>query len=141
MTAVRAVVEGATDLPVARALLKTSGLVLGAEPIVTNGKTVLDQRIGKYFQVSPAKLPLEPEASHDAKRQLVEVCRSSKRRDVREGLVPRTGTRAKVGPEYAAFLTEFGSDHWRPAFAAERAPSLAKALAAMKDRVSSGRWR
>jgi hypothetical protein len=203
MSGVRVVVEGATDRPVAQALLKASGLALDGEPIVTNGKTVLDQRIGNYnqaarrqpwlvlrdadrdgddcpvilrrgllapsaesdgmcfrlavrsveawlmadvkafagyFRVPLSKVPTEPESSNDAKGRLVDVCRSSKRRDVREGLVPRAGTRSKVGPEYAAFLIEFASDHWRPEAAAERAPSLAGALAAIEYRVSSGRW-
>jgi hypothetical protein len=52
--------------------------------------------------------------------------RQSRKRAVREALVPKPGTTAKVGPGYGVFLIDFATRRWRPRIAARRSPSLAR---------------
>ena len=54
------------------------------------------------------------------------VARRSRRRSVRDALVPQAGTTAKVGPGYAVSLIDYTSRHWRPEIAATRSESLAR---------------
>jgi len=84
------------------------------------------ESISRSLSISQARVPADPEAIPHPKRALVDLARQSRKRSVREALVPAQGTTAKVGPGYAVFLIEFASYHWRPEVAATRSPSLAR---------------
>lgn len=79
-----------------------------------------------HFRVSAGRVPVAPEAELDAKRTLVRLCSASQSRSVRQGMARDDGERP--GREYSALLTEFARDAWDPRRAAERAPSLARAM-------------
>ena len=92
-----------------------------------------------HFAVSRSRVPAEPERERQPKQTLVELCRASKRRDVRSGVVPPRGM-VGVGPEYTTMIAQFCRDAWRPDAAAEAAPSLARALAEIDNLLTSGTW-
>jgi len=71
-------------------------------------------------------VPVDPEAIHHPKHALVELARRSRRKAVREAMVPAPDTTAGVGPGYAALLIEFVTTRWRPTVAATRSQSLAR---------------
>jgi len=84
------------------------------------------ESIGHFLSVPKVRVPADPEAIPHPKRALVDLARQSRKRAIREALVPAPSTTAKIGPGYAAFLIEFATKHWRPAVAAERSKSLAR---------------
>jgi len=63
---------------------------------------------------------------------MVNLARASRRRDIREDLVPRPEGGRQVGPAYSSRLIEFVSGRWRPEIAARRAESLRRAIACLK---------
>ena len=84
------------------------------------------ETLSRSLSVPLSKVPADPEAVPHPKRALVDLARSSRKRAIREALVPAAGTTARVGPGYSAFLTEFATQTWRPAVAATRSQSLAR---------------
>jgi len=77
-----------------------------------------------FLGIPPTRLPLDPEGVSDPKRCLVDLARRSRRRDIREDMVPQTGSGRSVGPAYASRLIEFVARAWRPEVAARRSDSL-----------------
>ena len=88
--------------------------------------------IADFLAVSRNRVPRDPEREPDPKRAVVNLARRSRRRAVRDALVPREGVSSVVGPEYGASLMEFIRDRWDIEAAAARAPSLARCLARLR---------
>ena len=62
---------------------------------------------------------------------MVDIAKGSRRREIREDMIPRTGSGRVVGPAYTARLIEFvigARNAWRPEVAAERSESLKRCL-------------
>ena len=70
------------------------------------------------------RVPREPEALAHPKQSLINLVRLSRRRDIRQDLVPRPAGGRTEGPAYMSRLIEYATDHWRPDVAATRADSL-----------------
>jgi len=91
--------------------------------------------LAEFLAVPQNRLPFQPEAEPDPKAALVSLARQSKRRDVRDDMVPRPGSGAKVGPAYTARLIEYvtvaSPAQWRPEEAAQRSDSLRRCIAAL----------
>jgi len=88
-------------------------------------------RMAAFLGVSEALVPMDPEALPDPKGAIVGLARRSRRRQVREDLVPRPASGRRVGPAYTARLIGFAQDPddgWRPEVAAGAADSLARAM-------------
>ncbi len=81
-----------------------------------------------FLGVSEALLPRNPEQLVNPKEALVNLARRSRRRFVREALIPQAGSRHVVGPGYTLALEQFVAQHWNPATAAEQSASLRKCL-------------
>jgi hypothetical protein len=82
----------------------------------------------RFFSLN--KVDDSPEMLDDPKEYLVSLARNSRRRAVREGVVPK-GT-AKVGGLYNSILLDFIHNHWRVDRARQRSPSLQRFV----DRLS-----
>ena len=81
------------------------------------------------FLAAPAKLISgDVDGLADPKAELIALARRSRRRDIRDRLVPKLGSTAKVGPDYNACLIGFVTSHWRVDAAEDRSPSLARTL-------------
>jgi hypothetical protein len=72
-------------------------------------------------------IPLQPDQIADPKQSLVNLARRSRRRTLRESIVPRKGSTAVQGPDYNGCLGDFVRNHWNSNAALERSPSLDRA--------------
>ena len=84
--------------------------------------------LANYLAVKPGRVPLSPEAHPDPKRKLVELAGESRKKQIREDIVPRKGSTAQQGPGYNACLTEFVQTVWDVESAANNAMSLRRTL-------------
>jgi hypothetical protein len=94
------------------------------------------ERIARFLAVPRGAVPLVPETLADPKSAMVQLAAHSRRRDIRDDMVPRPGSGRKVGPAYSSRLIEFARDPrkgWRPRQAARNANSLARCLAALRQ--------
>lgn len=92
------------------------------------------------FSVPPHHLPDRPDELDDPKRRLINVCRRSRRAEIRKAMIPRADSGRTVGPEYAARISAFARRNWAPERAAARSASLARTLAALRGLVANGIW-
>ena len=97
-----------------------------------------DESFSSYFGVSRNRIPSAPEELEHAKRAMLALCMKSRLREIREGLVDGSGSRP--GPRYVSLVNGFAREAWRPTVAADRAPSLARAIAEIARLQESGAW-
>lgn len=89
------------------------------------------ERIGHLLGISRAWLPANPDSLNDPKRELINLARRSRRRGVRDDLVPREGSGRSVGPLYTTRMIEFLQDEvagWRPDQALRVSESLERCV-------------
>lgn len=94
--------------------------------------------IARFLAVRPAAVPPNPETLPRPKRTLVDLARQSRKRQIRQDMVPAEGTSAEVGPGYTSRLIEFISQHWDPVAAAMASDSLARCLRALRKLAETG---
>lgn len=94
----------------------------------------------REFSVALSQLPEDPDSLEDPKRRLIDICRRSRRTDVRRGMTPRQGSGRSVGPEYVTRIVAFARFEWEPERAADVSESLRRSLAALGRRVDDGSW-
>lgn len=95
------------------------------------------ERFADFLAIARARVPAQPETLNDPKGTLVNLARGSRRRDIREDLVPRPESGRQVGPAYSSRLTEFVTNNWRPEVAAQRADSLRRTIRCLQRLVAS----
>lgn len=88
-----------------------------------------------FLGVKKSKLPSSPDLLHDPKGFVVELARNSKRKYLRSELVPRTGSRKRVGPAYTSRIMEFSLYHWDPTRAEKSSESLRRCRAGVRELV------
>lgn len=91
------------------------------------------ERISQFLGVARDLIPRDPDTLEDPKREIVNLARRSRRREIREGLVPRPRSGTSVGPTYVSDIREFGQKNWRPRIAAEESPSLARCMKRVEE--------
>jgi hypothetical protein len=99
------------------------------------------ERLARFLTIAPSRVPLDPESADDPKRTMVDLARLSRRRDIREDMVPRQGSGRTVGPAYTSRLSEFALDTtsgWRPDVAASTSPSLNRCLGCLSRLTRAG---
>ncbi|MFM0667412.1 hypothetical protein [Paraburkholderia sediminicola] len=91
---------------------------------------VLADHVGfsKFAVVSKDLFPPSPETEPDAKQALLGIVKKSKRRELREEMLPARGATSPVGLGYNIHMTDFVKNYWDIDRAATRAPSLARAI-------------
>ena len=82
--------------------------------------------VAAFLGVRAAAIPREPDREAHPKRALVDLARTSRKRSIREALVPN-GSGALVGPEYTAVIGSFIDVRWDAARARTNSPSLDRA--------------
>ncbi|MFY0583969.1 hypothetical protein ACN28S_65310 [Cystobacter fuscus] len=90
------------------------------------------EQIAKFLKVQAVLVPGSPDELVNAKQALVNLARASRSRDIQEALVPRSGSTASVGRQYASMIAEFIRSHWRPGIAAKRSESLSRCIHALR---------
>ena len=91
----------------------------------------------RFLSVAKSRIPQHPEGVANPKEFVVKLARHSRRRDIREDLIPRPGSGRAVGPAYTSRLAEFASTKWRPPVASERSDSLSRAIRCIQRLVTS----
>jgi hypothetical protein len=98
------------------------------------------QRFAQFLSIPVSRIPPVLEAVDDPKLLLINLARHSRKRAMREDMVPRQRSGRKVGPAYASRLMEFVEDTttgWRPDVAAEESDSLKRCLHCLYRLVST----
>lgn len=98
------------------------------------------ESLAEFLGVKSSWIPGEPEKEEHPKRRMVDIARRSRRKAIREDMVPRPGSGRTVGPAYSSRMMEFIMDPkngWRPEVAAELSESLFRCLVRLKDFLKS----
>jgi hypothetical protein len=90
-------------------------------------------RFAKFIGISRTHLPKLSDEIQDPKRLLIELTRKSRKRDIRDEIVPRLGSTAKQGPAYNERLCIFVRDYWNPHEAEKNSPSLMRTMRLMES--------
>lgn len=91
------------------------------------------ESLAAFLSVKSSRIPTNPDRLDDPKQALVNLARQSRRREIRDDMVPALGTSAVVGPAYGSRIEEFAREHWRPSVAATRSSSLKRTLDRLND--------
>ncbi|WP_420212498.1 hypothetical protein ACN8ZM_23245 [Burkholderia aenigmatica] len=91
---------------------------------------VLADHVGfsNFAIVSKDLFPAQPEILPDPKQALLALVKKSKRRELRDEMLPGKGATSPVGLGYNIHMTDFVKNHWNIGRAVNRAPSLARAI-------------
>lgn len=89
--------------------------------------------VSSHFGVARSKVPPQPDDLQDPKKRFVDLLATSRRRDIREAMVPAPKSGRKIGPEYVAYLNEYSENTWSIERAKVNSPSLLRAV----ERLSS----
>ena len=84
------------------------------------------EAIAAFLGVRVAAVPREPDREVHPKRTLVNLARTSRKRSIRDSLVPN-GSGALVGPEYTPVIGAFIDERWTASRARLNSPSLERA--------------
>jgi hypothetical protein len=89
------------------------------------------ESIASFLAVGLSKIPHQPDLDPHPKQTLINIARTSGNKSIREDLVPRQESGAKVGPLYVAHLAEFTENHWKPSEAMKHSESLRRCISAL----------
>ncbi len=84
--------------------------------------------VATLLSVPLHRIPMNPDEVRQPKELMVSIARRSKRKDIREDMVPSSRDTRTVGPAYNSRLAAFVADTWDPKAAAVNSPSLRRAL-------------
>jgi hypothetical protein len=96
------------------------------------------ESIARFLSVAVSRVPIDPESEINPKQTMVNLAATSKRRDIREDMVPRPGSGRSVGPAYTSRLVEFVQSPeslWRPNHAARHSESLRRCMRCLEQLV------
>ena len=82
----------------------------------------------RYFTVPAGRITFSPESIERPKDYLVNLARRSRSRAIRDDVVPRAGSKGRVGPGYAGRIIEYVATAWSPVEASVRCDSLKRCL-------------
>ncbi|VVC71796.1 Uncharacterised protein [uncultured archaeon] len=85
-----------------------------------------------FFSVYTDKIPQKTDELENPKKFLISLCSTSRKREIREGMVPRNEGGREVGAGYSAFMTEYITQFWNPNNAANRSESLKRTIDRIK---------
>ena len=101
---------------------------------------VMADRIGfaGFLSVPLHRIPSPTDNILNPKEFLVSLARRSRKKAIREALIPAQGATLSVGNEYNTLLSEFVQDHWDLERAASASPSLKRTLDRLDREKNSG---
>lgn len=90
------------------------------------------ENLSKYFRVSIANFPQNPDAETDPKNTLIKLAMRSKKRSIREDVVP-INQNAGIGPNYNGCLSIFVFKNWDIEKAIQNSDSLRRTYEKLRD--------
>ncbi len=94
------------------------------------------QAIADFLNLSIRVIPRNPESLLDPKQELIRIARRSRNRKIREGIVPRRGSKGNVGPNYTQYIVEFVEKYWSVGRAAANSKSLNRCVTRLEKIIS-----
>jgi len=99
------------------------------------------ENFAQFFSVPPSQVPASPEELEDPKLALLHLILKSRKRFIREMMLPSQIRKFKVGPGYNALISEFvlgrhsipNNVIWRPEVAAKSSESLNRCLSRLNQ--------
>lgn len=82
----------------------------------------------EFVGVCEGLVPQSVEQIDDPKKKLINIVRQSRRKRIREDIVPPRRSRREQGPDYNGCLVRFVEGHWNPRDCATASRSLEKAI-------------
>lgn len=82
----------------------------------------------EFVGVREGLVPQDVEQIDDPKKKLIEIVRRSRRKRIREDIVPPQRSTREQGPDYNGRLVRFVEYHWDPRISAKVSRSLGKAI-------------
>ncbi|UZQ55058.1 DUF4276 family protein [Trichothermofontia sichuanensis B231] len=89
------------------------------------------EAFAKFLGISVNLIPHNLDAIPDPKRLLIELTRKSKKRNLRDAIVPAKNSTAKIGRDYNSQLIGFVHQNWQAEVARSHSRSLDRALNAI----------
>lgn len=86
-----------------------------------------------FLGISAHHIPEVTDTVADPKKLLLQLASKSRKRDLRDDLVPRPGDKRTIGPDYNGRLAEFLHTSWRARRAETVSPSFHKAFTILKQ--------
>jgi hypothetical protein len=82
----------------------------------------------RFLGVPQENMPTDCDNLADPKAEIIGLARKSRKRAVRDGIVPKRGSTAKQGPDYNGLLGSFVRNDWDLEVARAGSPSLARTV-------------
>ena len=101
---------------------------------------VMADRMGfaAFLSIPLHRIPSPTDDILNPKEFLLSLARRSKKKSVREALLPAQGSTLSVGNEYNTLLSEFVQEHWNIERAAPVSPSLKRTLDRLHQATRTG---
>jgi hypothetical protein len=93
--------------------------------------------IAEFLSVPLHRVPMNPDTVLQPKELIVSMARKSRRKEIRDDLVPADGDTRIVGPAFNARLTAFATNTWNPHAAGVNSPSLGRTLERLRSAFRS----
>jgi hypothetical protein len=84
--------------------------------------------LAEFLGISLARIPRNPETLDDPKAALLSLARKSRKRSIRQDLLPERCSPSPVGLNYNSALSRYVEERWRPESARLEAPSLERTI-------------
>ncbi len=96
---------------------------------------LLADRVGfaKFLGIARGLIPANVDAIEDPKQCLIKLAKRSRKRTLREDLVPVPGSTAKQGPVYNDSLIFFVNNSWDHSAAKSNSPSLERTIRSLEN--------
>jgi len=88
-----------------------------------------------FAGISIDHIPQDVDSISDPKELLMDLIRRCRRRELKNDILPKAGSTAKVGPDYNGQLVHFVDNYWDPLKAQINSNSLERAIRVLNDFV------
>ena len=100
------------------------------------------ESVATFLSVPLSRVPSNPESADNPKQVMINLAAQSRRREIREDMVPRARSGRREGPAYSSRLIEFinsGNVRWRPRIAAKHSDSLRRSMECLSKLIEGER--
>lgn len=91
------------------------------------------EAFAKFLGISIDLIPGDVDQISDPKQLLINLAKESKKRTLRDAIVPEPKSTAKIGKDYNGQLIQFVNQSWQVASAQTNSPSLERAMNALRN--------
>lgn len=91
------------------------------------------ENLSDFLGISRRLISLTPDEVPDPKAAIINLARKSRSRIIREGIVPRRGSTAQIGPDYNGCLGRFVGERWDIEVATSNSTSLARTVSRLNS--------